>query len=208
VAECGSVAFLPAHRAREVVRGPTPKNWQAFLTQPDAISADWASLQVSIQGESVRKITLTGIRFFSKRLQRPAGATFSAPCGGPVSGRGLEVDVEADPPRIVASSKGKGGAFGPGDPLDGVKPITWPWTVSLTDPLLLYIVASAESCFCVWGAEISWVSGDERGTIQIDNDGKGYPLVGSKGVAGYSVKGTEWGRYVLRNGKYVWLPAA
>jgi glycosyltransferase involved in cell wall biosynthesis len=44
----------------------------------------------------------------------------------------------------------------PGSP---TSPITFPWTVSLTDPLLLYVVAIAEFCACKWSAEIPWVSG-------------------------------------------------
>ncbi|HMI80899.1 MAG TPA: hypothetical protein VK480_03840, partial [Solirubrobacterales bacterium] len=71
-------------------------------------------------------------------------------------------------------------------------PIAFPWTVSLTDPLLLYVVASADSCYCIWRAEIPWVSGSERGTIKIDNGGEGFAVVGAEGVPHYTLGAGGW----------------
>ena len=65
------------------------------------------------------------------------------------------------------------------------RPIRFPWTVSLTDPLLLDVIATTSSCYCVWSAEIPWVSGAHRGTIRIDNHGDGYRLVGTNGLTSY-----------------------
>jgi hypothetical protein len=128
-----------------------------------------------------------------ERSPRPDGATFSAPCGGPLTGRGVQVDVEANPPRIISSSKSTDGYVSAGGlPGSDTAPITFPWTVSLTDPLLLYVVASADTCYCVWTAEIPWVSGSEKGTVEIDNEGRGYAVVGIDRLAGYTISGTGW----------------
>ena len=67
------------------------------------------------------------------------------------------------------------------------QPIRFPWTVSMTDPLLLEIIANTKHCYCTWTAEISWVSGSKRGVIPVDNDGEGYTVVSSEGLKSYGV---------------------
>lgn len=193
--ECGSKTFLPADRARATLRRGIDGfvDWERFQSQPDAAFAEYDMVQVSIQGESARKVTLTGIEFEVERRPRPAGAIFLAPCGGPLIGRGFEVDVEAAPPRVLVSSAGPEAELGPGGTLNrDLRPIAFPWTVSLTDPLLLYVVATARSCYCVWRAEIPWESGGERGTIAIDDAGSGFVVVGREGVPSYTISGEGW----------------
>lgn len=75
------------------------------------------------------------------------------------------------------------------------RPVRFPWTVSLTDPLLLDIIATTESCYCEWNAEIPWVSGAERGTIVIDNDGDGYRVSAEAGLDSYVPTVEGWRRY-------------
>lgn len=199
--ECGSVTFLPTAEAEPTSAGPAPSNWHAFQYQPGAAFSERDVVQVSIQGESARIVTLTGIRFSVKRRERPDGATFSAPCGGGINGRGLRVDVEANPPQILASSESEEGSVESGGmPGSDTPPIEFPWTVSLTDPLLLYVVATADSCYCTWTAEIPWVSGGEKGTIRIDNEGRGYTVVGSTGLPGYTLGGVDWEQYRAADG--------
>jgi hypothetical protein len=194
--ECGSVTYLSDPRASAVRRSTPPTNWHAFQHQPGAAFASGDVVQISIQGESARKVTLTGIRFSVKRRKRRPGATFAASCGGPVTGRGLEVDMQANPPRIIGSSSEMNGPVASGGfPGSQTAPIRFPWTVSLRDPLLLYVIATAKSCDCRWGAEIPWVSGAERGTIQIDNGGQRYRVVGEEGLPGYSSLNSEWQLY-------------
>lgn len=198
--ECGSITYLPAPRARATLDRPALEPelavWDRFQHQPGAAFADKEIVQVSIQGESARKVTLTGIMFDVTRHERRRGATFSAPCGGGLIGRGIQVDVEASPPAILSSSRAVDGHVeAGGEPGSDTAPITFPWTVSVTDPLLLYVIATATSCDCLWTAEIPWVSGEEEGTIRIDNGGKGYRVVGSEGLAAYTSGGESWSQY-------------
>jgi hypothetical protein len=137
--ECGSVMYLPGPKAEATLRGGLPTDFTAFQHQEDAALAGFDVVQVSIQGESARAITLTGIQFSTTRQARPGGATFASGCGGPVTGRGVEADVESNPPRITASSQDpQGYPQAGGTPASSdTAPITFPWTVSLQDPLLL-----------------------------------------------------------------------
>ena len=194
--ECGSTTFLPGRRAEKTRQSAPPTDWEAFQRQPGALFANFDVVQVSIQGESARKVTLTGIRFSATKQDRPNGATFSAPCGGPVVGRGVLVDVESNPPRIVTSSKSTRKALEPaGVSGSSAQPLTLPWAVSIEDPLLLYIVATAKSCYCTWTAEIRWVSGGEHGAIKVDNGGDGNSVVGGEGLPGFTAGNRSWTRF-------------
>jgi hypothetical protein len=194
--ECGASTYLPNAKAGATLERTPPysiEEWELFRRQPGAAYAGSDLVQVSIQGESARKVTLTGIEFEVVRQEREDGATFSAACGDPLRGRGLQVDLEADPPRIVSSNETLEGIVtaSPSENVD-TSPISFPWTVSIRDPLLLYILATARSCDCTWSARIPWVSGSKKGTIQIDNGGAGFRAVGSEGLAAYTSTGESW----------------
>ena len=147
-------------------------------------------MQVSIQGESSRTVTLTGIDFSVERRQRPPGATFALPCGDSIYGRYVVADLDRDPAGVSGTAQDPKAVLDPVDPVGGAaeskfKPISFPWTVSVTDPLLLQIVAATKRCDCTWRAEIPWTSGDQTGVIEIDNGGEGYTVVGSEQVPAF-----------------------
>ena len=193
------MSYLPAARAALTLDEPPPyepDEWTAFHARSGATSADKSLVQVSIQGESERTITLTDIRFDVGRERREPGSTFSGACGDPLVGRGVTVDLEASPPAVVASSENlEGYVESGGEPGSGTSPIVFPWTVSLTDPLLLFVVATVTRCDCRWTAEIPWVSGSEKGVIRIDDGGQPFHVVGTNGLAGYASSGDDWRQF-------------
>lgn len=152
---------------------------------------------MSIQGESSRTVTLTGISFSVKRHRRLAGAIFSGQCGGPFVGKALEVDLDLHPPRIVDSVADQQGMLGSrglhGERL--YRQIRFPWTVSVTDPLLLEVIAKTDSCYCEWSAEIPWVSGAQRGTIQVNSAGDPFSVTVGSGLPAYVPVPSGWQRY-------------
>jgi hypothetical protein len=183
VHECGTALFVGDPRAQRVLASPVPRelDWTAFRRQHGAAVAGSSVVEVSIQGETARKITLTGVDFEVERRARPPGAVFSNPCGDALQGRSLVVDLDRTPPAVVASTQDPEGIAGVPDS----RPIRFPWTVSVTDPLLLYIVARTKRCDCTWRATVPWRSGGKSGTIAIDNAGRGYTVVGSDRVPYY-----------------------
>jgi hypothetical protein len=193
--ECLGGIFLPSGPTEKALRQGPPKEWSTVEQEPGAALVDLDPVEVSIQGESERTITLTGIDFKVARHDRPRGAVFRQPCGGPIPGRALKVDLDVTPPRVVDSNADENGLIGSTE--NGhrlTQPIRFPWTVSLTDPLLLYVMATTESCYCVWSAEIPWVSGAQRGAIKIDNGGDGYSVAYSSGVPTYDSFENRWNR--------------
>ncbi|HEX7278351.1 MAG TPA: hypothetical protein VF255_01900 [Solirubrobacterales bacterium] len=202
-AECGSTTYLPSAKIESALKLGPPTDWEAFQHQPGASFADDDVVQVAIQGESARTVTLTGIRFDVEREKREEGALFSAPCGGGINARGLVVDVEANPAKVTSSSEELEGSIESGGTPDSpISPITFPWTVSLTDPLLLYVVAKADFCDCTWSAEIPWVSGSQNGTIEIDDHGEPFRVVGDEAIDGYSIGEDGWRLFQTASGKF------
>jgi hypothetical protein len=192
--KCRGGEFVPRPSLPAVLTPTGRYDWEVLERQPGAAQANINPVQVAVQGGSERTITLTRIEFHVSRHPRPPGAGFSGACGDAFTGRSLEVDLDSKPPRVVDSNAIEGSALGArganGERL--YEPIHFPWTVSLTDPLLLEIRATTTSCDCTWTAEIPWVSGGSRGTIEVDNEGLGYRVVGTDGLRSYRPAPNGW----------------
>lgn len=194
-AECTYSTFLPSSAAHAVLGLDLPLDWtEDVLRQPGAVSVNRGVVEVSIQGESRRAILLTGISFDIVRRSRPNGEVFSQPCGGSFPGRAIEVDLDANPPRVVDSNRDDDATLGM---LDGsgrrtARPIRFPWRVSLAEPLLLYIFAATDSCHCQWIAEIPWVSGSRRGVLRINDHGNPYKVTYGDGLRHHLLLGERW----------------
>ncbi|HEX7279755.1 MAG TPA: hypothetical protein VF255_09050 [Solirubrobacterales bacterium] len=190
---CFSAVFLPEDAAQEVLGDPADPAVELMKLDPAAAAAGAGMVQVAVQGESERKVTLTGIEFDVEKAPLPDGAVFDFPCGDATVGRVIAVDLDAVPPQITASSAEVGGSLGTfeGRPLS--RPIRFPWTVSLTDPLLLRVIATTDRCYCTWTAEIPWVSGSKRGVISVDDKGEGFRVINPEDVDSYGVgSGGKW----------------
>jgi hypothetical protein len=195
--KCRGGAFVPRSSLPAVFDSASRYDWGVLERQPGAAQANVNPVQVAIQGGSGRTITLTRIEFHVTRNRRPAGAAFTGTCGDAYTGRSLEVDLDLNPPRVVDSNATKQGALGARAPnsVRPYRPIRFPWTVSVSDPLLLEILASTSSSDCTWSAEIPWVSGGSTGTIVVDNGGEGYRVVGTEGLPIYAPALSGWRRW-------------
>jgi hypothetical protein len=205
-AGCGwnGEVFLPrraAERARDLP--PSSEDFPKLQREPGSALADTERVNVSIQGETARTITLTGIYFHVKRRPRPPGAVFVDACGSATEGRAIVFDLDQDPPKVIESNAllhvPLGSSEGDGKPL--TRPIRFPWTVSMTDPLLLTLLGKTKSsCYCIWTAEIPWVSGNRHGDIKLDNEGRGFRTVGSHGLLFYSPGEDDWTAFPSSSG--------
>ena len=182
---CFSGTFLPEDAAEEVLAQPADPAVELMKLDPAAAAAGRDMVQVAIQGESEREVTLTGIEFRVESSPPPEGSAFYFPCGDALVGRALVVDLDTVPPQITASSAEVGETLGTyqGRPIS--RPIRFPWTVSLTDPLLLHIIGTTDRCHCTWTAEIPWVSGSKRGVISVDNEGEGFRVISPSDADSY-----------------------
>lgn len=98
----------------------------------------------------------------SKR-EPPLRGTYVPPVGGDlVDVRWVHVNLDSDPPTITA---GKGYTPGKG---------RWqfPLRVSETEIEVFYILASTETCYCEWTAELYYLADGREGSVIIDNEGE------------------------------------
>lgn len=193
VHECGTGLFVSGARAASG-KIPMTEDWAAFRRSNRAAVQSPNDVQVSIQGESARTITLTRIDFVVERRTRPVGAMYANPCGDSIRGRHIQVDLDKKPPAVIGSSEDPDAAVGEIDSAGRSpnKPLRFPWTVSITDPLLLDVVAETRRCYCVWRAKITWRSGAKSGTIDVDNNGDGYVAVGGDGAKTFLGGADTW----------------
>jgi hypothetical protein len=184
----GARAFVPDPAAHAVLAEGVPARWSDLFKHRGAAFVGGSMVEVSIQGESERAITLTGVHFKVRHLgKRPPGVSFGSQCGGGALGRFVVANIDAPHPRLVQSVS----VFRDSRQIARLRQIRFPWTVSVTDPLLLYVGTVTQRCFCEWRARIPWVSGSRRGVIAIGRPGHGYRVTGYADLPSYY--GTEEG---------------
>jgi hypothetical protein len=187
-AECMSGTFVPEEAGFKLEERPPPSDWRQIEEAPRAMPAERGAVQVTLrpkQDQPGAKVTLTGVKFkvFSLGL-RPTGNVFYRPCKRHLEGAAVETDLDGFTHKIIGSAQN--GALTVGFHLPRHSPpIHFPWTVSLTKPLSLYLLVEARDIYADWTGLISWTSESSHGVIQVDNGGRKYRIVDGQGTSWY-----------------------
>jgi hypothetical protein len=186
--------FVPGEAGSDLLQGKPPADWRAVEAAPDAMQAERGAVLVTLRPKSgTVKTTLTDIRFEVDNLGlRPPGAVFYKPCKQRLRGAAIEGNLDRSG-RIHESDASlnstlRKGFFVP----DDAQPIHFPWTVSLRQPLHLYLVVQAYDIWCRWTARIVWESGSSHGVVHIDNGGSKYEAVDGAGSVWYRPRHGAW----------------
>ncbi|MET8879109.1 helix-turn-helix domain-containing protein [Streptomyces rubiginosohelvolus] len=158
-----------------------------------AVHAGETGVRITLQGRDYRAVVLESLRIRVVERSSPAeGRVYrmSSGCGGSLTPRMFDVDLDADRPvaRSVAGNDS-------GEPIEAV---AFPYRVSVTDPEVFLITGRTVGCDCSWVAELAWSSGGRSGTVRIDDGGRPFR---TNGVRGHSVLD-----YDTTAGR--WVPAA
>ncbi|MFE2208217.1 helix-turn-helix domain-containing protein [Streptomyces rubiginosohelvolus] len=155
-----------------------------------AVHAGETGVRITLQGRDDRAVVLESLRIRVVERRSPAeGRVYrmSSGCGGSLTPRMFDVDLDADRPvaRSVAGNDS-------GEPIEAV---AFPYRVSVTDPEVFLITGRTVGCDCSWVAELAWSSGGRSGTVRIDDGGRPFR---TNGVRGHSVLDydTTAGRWV------------
>ncbi len=145
---------------------------ESWVYDNNAADTYSTELEVTVQGLTSRPVVLTDLQFIVVRRNYGAipGALIGNACGGPESGRYIEVNLSKQPVRIVASVPDRFG--GSNEPAWQLKPVIFPYTVSATDTEIFKIIADANQCDCEWYAKLYWSTDGKNGESIIDDQGR------------------------------------
>ena len=173
---------------REAVEAQDVVELDRWAEGYDAIDANFTDVEVVVTGRSAEPVILDGIRIkVVKRGPPPTGVQVGPLGAGAVAVRSFLVDLDRTPPSV---------AYFTGDePAPGERPVEFPYRVSATEPEVFVIISQTERHDVTWVAELSWISGEQRGVTVIDNDGTPFRTAASANATPYDFSG---GRFVRR----------
>lgn len=181
--------YVVARPPEQVPPPPAPQDARTWAGTQSAVHGGGTTVQLSVQGTSETAVVLTALRV------RVAGRADPAPgnayamdqgCGGALSPRHFDVDLDKDRPLARAVPGNDAGT-----PIPAVR---MPYRVSATDPEVLLVTARTAHCDCRWYLELDWSSQGRTGTVRIDDDGRPFRTSGLAGLPRYEydTSAREW----------------
>jgi hypothetical protein len=170
--------------------------WPEWAPVADGVPVAPAQVQLTVQGTGEAEVVLTGleVRVVDRRAPM-TGTMLNRGCGDIADYRLLYVDLDKRPPTYTSENLYQ-------EPTEGVpdwavKPLQFPYHVSLSDAETFVIVASTSACDCDWVVDLSWASEGNTGKIAIDNHGMPFRTVSSTGLRPCDLTYSEVGGEVI-----------
>ncbi|NYI05878.1 helix-turn-helix domain-containing protein [Allostreptomyces psammosilenae] len=190
-ANCDHAYLLDAPPER-VPAPPDEQHAAAWAAERGAVHAGETQVRVTVQGTTSAAVVIQAVRVHvverGDGLAPDAAAAgnwgvyeMSSGCGGALTPRFFEVDLES--PRPVVRPRPGGTEAGP------IPAVSLPLRVSADDPEVLLIKARAVDCDCSWYLELEWTSLGGSGTLRIDDAGTPFRTSGARGLPVY---GYDW----------------
>jgi hypothetical protein len=145
------------------------------------------SIRFSVEGNSTRATILTGIRInlVSRASLTSKTALWLGECGGVAPPRPFSVDFATTPPRVKPVP---GESVDPSGNVVPTKPVSFPFTVSETDPEIFDLsVEPGPVCDCLWTASLSYTQAGRAYTTIIDDGGRPFHAVPTDQVPQYTL---------------------
>jgi len=130
-----------------------------WASQLGARSANEVDLHVTLQGTTRRVVVLESLTVKLEATPEVDGDVFSSNCPQPIAVPVRAFKATLDPEVSIA-------------PLRPARVSDFPYSISSTQPEVLHVVVNPGSCDCDWTLQLEWTSGDQTGTITIDDDGQ------------------------------------
>lgn len=173
---------------------PEAADARSWSAAQGAVDGGETLVRVSVQGKGAAAVVLQALHV--RVVERGAPLPWAAyrmddGCGGAVTPRRFEVDL--DRPRPVARALDGYDASG----AEGrtIPAVSFPYTVTASEPEELLVIAGAAGCDCRWYLELVWSSEGRSGTVRIaDDEGKPFRTSGAAGrpVHEYDAVGRRW----------------
>ncbi|MFF0437399.1 helix-turn-helix domain-containing protein [Streptomyces sp. NPDC004327] len=163
---CGQYYVLgqqPGH----VPPPPTPQDTRGWARALGGTDGGHLRVQLTVTGSTQAPVVLTGLHVrVAQRAEPLAGSVFSMGdgCGSGITPQTFDADLDAPRPYLkpVAGQDG-----------DRVVPAKdFPYKVSAGDPQVLNLDVHTEQYATSWYLELAWSSGEQHGTVRVDDGGQ------------------------------------
>jgi hypothetical protein len=145
-------------------------------------------IEITAQTPSSEAIVLSGIHIRTLKATPDPTSGFLyyelKGCGGCPTVRPFNVDLDQKVPIAVAQPDP--GTCGP----KAGPPVTFPFIITPGDPEIFHLNMTDAQTDSTFNVEIDWVDNGRSGKTILDNGGKGYHLIGSKGLPLYTDSGS------------------
>ncbi|WP_240797526.1 helix-turn-helix transcriptional regulator [Streptomyces sp. F001] len=175
--------YLVDRQPEQVPPPPSEPDARGWVTALGGVAGGQQMLALTVQGTGKATVVLDDlhVRVVEKSAPLPWNDfEMGVGCGGGVETTSFGVDLDAGRPAL--------------SPKAGQR--DFPYKVSESDPEVFYIFADARAHNVSWYLELDWSSGDQRGTVRVDDNGKPFRTSGNVGRPAYNypLGSSEWGR--------------
>ncbi|MFF0730967.1 helix-turn-helix domain-containing protein [Streptomyces chartreusis] len=175
--------YLIDRPATDVGPPPVEQDAPAWVGAHRAVSGGEQLVKLTVQGTGEETVVVDSLKVRVVGKDTPPAwndYVMGVGCGGGVPTRPFSVALDAARPTVVAG--------------DGQR--DFPFKVSESDPEVFEITADASAYDVRWYLELAWSSGDRKGTLVVDDDGRPFRTSGNNGRPAYEfpLGAEEWSK--------------
>ncbi|WP_436773228.1 helix-turn-helix domain-containing protein [Yinghuangia sp. YIM S09857] len=173
--------YLVDRKPAEMPPPPTQQDARRWVAAVGAVSGGDQMLALTVQGAGAETVVLEALHVRVIGKDAPLAwndYVMGVGCGGEVSTKSFDIDLDAGRPGTAPKSGQR----------------DFPYKVSETDPEVFYVTAHSEGHDVSWYLELEWSSGDRRGSVRIDDNGKPFRTSANAGRPAYQYPNgaSEW----------------
>lgn len=178
---CGTHYLVDRPPSQVPLPPSTLQDAAKWASDAGAVSSGRHRVSLTVQGTGDKAVVITSLHVRVVGSGAPLdwnAFVMGVGCGGGIEPREFELDFDSPRPTV----RPKGGQRG------------FPYSVSQSDPEVLYITAHTSSRDVKWYLVLEWSSGGRQGTIEIKDGGKPFRTASMTGrpLYGYLPGSTEW----------------
>ncbi|MEZ7007572.1 helix-turn-helix domain-containing protein [Streptomyces sp. AD55] len=175
--------YLVDRKPERVSPPPSEPDARGWVTALGGVAGGQQLLALTVQGTGGATVVLEELHVRVVEKSAPLAwndFVMGVGCGGGVETTAFEVDLDAGRPAL--------------SPKAGQR--DFPYKVSESDPEVFYVFADTRAHHVSWYLELTWSSGDRRGTVRVDDNGSPFRTSGNVGRPAYTypLGSSEWGR--------------
>ncbi|MFF3686610.1 helix-turn-helix domain-containing protein [Streptomyces sp. NPDC002187] len=173
--------YLIDRPATQVGAPPVEQDAPAWVGAHKAVTAGEQLVTLTVQGTGEETVVIESLKVRVVGKDMPLAwndYVMGVGCGGGVPARPFTVALDAAQPIVVA----------------GAGQRDFPYKVSESDPEVFRITADASAYDVTWNLELTWSSGERKGTLVVDDGGKPFRTSGNNGRPAYEfpLGGEKW----------------